>query len=76
MRRNEPADGSCCARRETDYLGRACLDRVTVNVGIPVEELPYLDFIFASRAFMSTTVVAVRYQALVARVAATTTTSC
>jgi hypothetical protein len=49
------------ARCETDYLGRVYLDSPTTEVGIPVDELIYLDFIFASKAFMSTTTNAVRY---------------
>lgn len=52
------------ARCETNYLGRVYLDRPTIDVGIPVDELIYLDFIFASKAFMSTTVSAVRYQTI------------
>lgn len=52
------------ARCETDYLGRVYLDRPTIDVGIPVDELIYLDFIFASKALMSTTVSAVRYQTI------------
>lgn len=52
------------ARCETDYLGRVYLDRPTIDVGIPVDELIYLDFIFASKAFMSTTINAVRYQTI------------
>jgi hypothetical protein len=50
------------ARCETDYLGRVYLDGPTTDVGIPVGELIYLDFIFASKAFMSTTTNAIRYQ--------------
>jgi hypothetical protein len=49
-------------RCETDYLGRVYLDGPTTDVGIPVGELIYLDFIFASKAFMSTTTNAIRYQ--------------
>ncbi len=52
------------ARCETDYLGRVYLDRPATDVGIPVDELIYLDFIFASKAFMSTTINAVRYQTI------------
>lgn len=52
------------ARCETGYLGRVYLDRPTIDVGIPVDELIYLDFIFASKAFMSTTTSAVRYQTI------------
>lgn len=52
------------ARCETDYLGRVYLDRPKIDVGIPVDELIYLDFIFASKTFMSTTTSAVRYQTI------------
>ena len=52
------------ARCETDYLGRVYLDRPATDVGIPVEEMLYLDFIFASKAFMSTTTSAIRYQTI------------
>lgn len=52
------------ARCETDYLGRVYLDSPAIEVGIPVDELIYLDFIFASKAFMSTTTSAVRYQTI------------
>jgi hypothetical protein len=50
------------ARCETDYLGRVYLDGPATDVGIPVGGLIYLDFIFASKAFMSTTTSAIRYQ--------------
>ncbi len=52
------------AKCETDYLGRVYLDKPTIEVGIPVDELLYLDFIFASKAFMSSTTNAVRYKTI------------
>jgi hypothetical protein len=50
------------ARCETGYLGRVYLDSPKTEVGIPVDELIYLDFIFASKALMSTTTKAIRYK--------------
>jgi hypothetical protein len=49
------------ARCETDYLGRVYLDKPRVDVGVPVGKPVYLDFIFASKAFLSTQVQATRY---------------
>jgi hypothetical protein len=49
------------ARCETEYLGRVYLDRPRIDVGIPVGGPVYLDFIFASKAFLSTQVQATRY---------------
>ncbi|MCL5801608.1 MAG: hypothetical protein M1283_03670 [Gammaproteobacteria bacterium] len=46
----------------THYQGRVYLDKPLVEVGIPPGEPSYLDFIFASKAFLSTTTHAVRYQ--------------
>ncbi len=49
---------------ETGYLGRVYLDKPKLDVGLPTDELLYLDFIFASKAFLSTTISAVRYKTL------------
>lgn len=52
------------ARCELDYMGRIYLDDPLVKVGVPVDEMIYLDFIFVSKAFMSTTSSVVRYDTL------------
>jgi hypothetical protein len=52
------------SRCETDYLGRVFLDKPLIDVGVPSNELIYLDFIFASKAFLSTTASAIRYQTM------------
>lgn len=52
------------AKCETDYLGRVYLDKPGMDVGIPENQLLYLDFIFASKTFLSNNISAVRYQTL------------
>lgn len=52
------------AKCETDYLGRVYLDKPAMDVGIPENQLLYLDFIFASKTFLSNNISAVRYQTL------------
>lgn len=52
------------AKCETSYLGRVYLDKPGIDVGIPVDQPLYLDFIFASKAFLSSDISAVRYQTL------------
>lgn len=49
---------------ETEYLGRVYLDDPLIEVGIPVGETIYLDFIFASKAVLSTNIGATRYSTL------------
>lgn len=52
------------AKCETDYLGRVYLDKPGIDVGIPESQPLFLDFIFASKAFLSGNISAVRYQTL------------
>lgn len=49
---------------QLQYEGRIFLDRPEIDVGMPIEQLLYLDFIFASKAMMSSTVGVVRYSTL------------
>ena len=52
------------ARCETDYLGRVYLYDPATEVGVPVDGPIFLDFIFASKQFLSSNVQAVRYDTL------------
>ena len=52
------------ARCGTENQGRVYLDNGTLEVGIPVDETLYLDFIFASKGFLSPSVSATRYSTL------------
>lgn len=52
------------AKCETDYQGRVYLDKPGIDVGIPEDQPLYLDFIFASKAFLSRDISAVRYETL------------
>jgi hypothetical protein len=49
---------------ELDHQGRVSLDNGVTEVGIPVEETIYLDFIFASKSFLSSTTGVTRYSTL------------
>ncbi len=49
---------------QTEYRGRVSLDKPSVEVGIPSDGLHYLDFIFASKTFLSPSVNVVRYDTL------------
>ena len=48
----------------TEYRGRVSLDRSAVEFGLPSGSLHYLDFIFASKTFLSPSVNVVRYETL------------
>jgi hypothetical protein len=48
----------------TDHLGRVYLDDPVTRVGIPVDQPLYLDFIFASKTVLSSTISAIRHQTL------------
>lgn len=53
------------ARCEIDYLGRVYLDKgVSTEVGIPTGEPLFLDFIFASKRFLSPDMRTVRYDTM------------
>ena len=52
------------SRCELDHQGRVSLGSGTTEVGIPVEETIYLDFIFASRSFLSSSTGVTRYSTL------------
>jgi hypothetical protein len=52
------------ARCETEHLGRVYLDNGTKDVGLPVDAPIYLDFIFASKGFLSPDISAVRHTTL------------
>jgi hypothetical protein len=52
------------ARCETEHLGRVYLDNGTRDVGLPVDAPVYLDFIFASKGFLSPNVSAIRHTTL------------
>ncbi|HZW12888.1 MAG TPA: hypothetical protein VFF81_06825 [Noviherbaspirillum sp.] len=47
------------------YEGRVYLYDASTDVGIPVDELIYLDFIFASKAFLSSHISGTRYRTLI-----------
>lgn len=49
---------------DSTYLGRIDLDRPATAVGIPVNETLFLDFIFVSKGFLSTSVSGTRYTTL------------
>lgn len=49
---------------ELDHQGRIYLDSGATEVGIPVGETIYLDFIFASRSFLSSSTGVTRYSTL------------
>lgn len=49
---------SACSKK---YLGRVYLDNATTNVAIAPGRATYLEFIFASKTFMSNTTYATRY---------------
>ncbi|HEY3487295.1 MAG TPA: hypothetical protein VGL10_04460 [Gammaproteobacteria bacterium] len=51
-------------RCETEYQGRVFLESGISAVGIPVEQTVYLDFIFASKAFLSPNISATRFGTL------------
>lgn len=54
------------ARCETDYHGRVYLDDGrSTEVGVPAGEQIWLDFIFASKQFLSSNTSAVRYDTLI-----------
>lgn len=55
-------DAAC----NTHYLGRVYLDKASTTVGIPPNEMLYLDFIFASKGFLSSNISATRYTTLLA----------
>lgn len=52
------------AKCETDYLGRVYLEKPVIDVGIPEDQTLYLDFIFASKTFLSSDISAIRHQTL------------
>lgn len=52
------------ARCETQHLGRVNLENGQTQVGIPVNETLFLDFIFASKRFLSSHISATRYSTL------------
>jgi hypothetical protein len=52
------------SRCEMDHQGRVYLDNRVTEVGIPVEETIYLDFIFASKSFLSSSTSVTRYSTL------------
>lgn len=52
------------ARCETEHQGRINLEDGATAVGIPVGEPLFLDFIFASKGFLSSSVSATRYSTL------------
>ncbi len=49
---------------ETEYQGRVYLDQPLVETGIPTERMVYLDFIFASKTMLSSTVSGIRHGVL------------
>ena len=51
-------------RCELDHQGRVSLDDAVTEVGIAVGETIYLDFIFASKSFLSSTTGVTRYSTL------------
>lgn len=53
-------DASC----NTQYLGRVYLDERSITVGLPSDDRLYLDFIFASKIRLTTTINATRYATL------------
>jgi hypothetical protein len=52
------------ARCETAHEGRVSLDPGVVEVGLPVDETIWLDFVFASKSFLSSSVSVARYSTL------------
>jgi len=52
------------ARCETAHEGRVSLDPGAVDVGLPVDETIWLDFVFASKSFLSSSVSVARYSTL------------
>jgi hypothetical protein len=50
------------SRCEIEYEGRVYLDQPVVETGIPVGQKTYLDFIFASKAMLSSNISATRYK--------------
>jgi hypothetical protein len=52
------------ARCETAHQGRLSLDSGAVDVGLPVDETTWLDFVFASKGFLSSSVSVTRYSTL------------
>jgi len=52
------------ARCETAHAGRVSLDPGAVDVGLPVDETIWLDFVFASKSFLSSSVSVTRYSTL------------
>ena len=53
------------ARCEIAHQGRVPLDPGKVEVGLPVDETIYLDFVFASKSFFSSAVSVTRYSTLI-----------
>ncbi len=53
------------ARCEIAHEGRVSLDPGAVDVGLPVDETVYLDFVFASKSFLSSSVSVTRYSTLI-----------
>ena len=53
------------ARCETDYVGRVYLEDAATEVGLPVGGSIFLDFIFASKRYLSSDISAIRYDTLV-----------
>lgn len=52
------------AQCELQYQGRAFLDKAQAGISIPTGNMVYLDFIFASKRFMSDSASGVRYGTL------------